>query len=51
VNLVIRGWTRAAELANTQSDFIRALKERLDAEGIGIPFPQREVRLLQGDAK
>lgn len=48
VNLVLRGWTRSADIADTQSDFTRALKERFDAEHISLPFPQREIRIVNG---
>ena len=28
-------------------DTMQAIKERLDAEGVTIPFPQRDVHLYQ----
>ncbi len=43
VNLVIRGWVETADFWAVQTDFVRAVKERFDAEGISIPFPQHEV--------
>ena len=43
VNLVIRGWVDAADFWAVQTDFVRAVKERFDADGISIPFPQRVV--------
>lgn len=43
VNLVVRGWATASDFWAVQTDFVRAVKERFDAEGITIPFPQREV--------
>lgn len=48
VDLVIRGWTRIADLWATQTDLRRAIKEAFDAEGISIPFPQRELTVVQG---
>ncbi|KGI76938.1 mechanosensitive ion channel family protein [Oleiagrimonas soli] len=50
VNLVIRGWTVAADFWATQTDFVRAVKERFDAEGISIPFPQRDLNVRKLDA-
>ncbi|NII11925.1 mechanosensitive ion channel domain-containing protein [Oleiagrimonas sp. C23AA] len=43
VNLTVRAWTRVPDLWETQTAFLRAVKERFDAEGINIPFPQREM--------
>ncbi|MBS0433074.1 MAG: mechanosensitive ion channel [Proteobacteria bacterium] len=47
VDLVIRAWTATGDLWETQTAFTRALKERFDAEGISIPFPQHEVTVRQ----
>jgi small conductance mechanosensitive channel len=46
VNLVIRAWTRTADLWETQTTLLRQIKERFDAAGISIPFPQSEIRLI-----
>jgi len=43
VNLAIRPWTKSADTWAVQTALLRAIKERFDAEGISIPFPQREV--------
>lgn len=43
VNLLIRGWVASSDFWAVQTDLVRAVKERFDAEGISIPFPQREV--------
>lgn len=48
VDLVIRGWTRTDDLWATQTDFLRAIKEAFDGAGISIPFPQRELTVIQG---
>lgn len=48
VDLVIRGWTRIDDLWATQTDFLRAIKEAFDGAGISIPFPQRELTVIQG---
>ncbi len=43
VNLLIRGWVASSDFWAVQTDVVRAVKERFDADGISIPFPQREV--------
>lgn len=48
VNLVLRGYARYGDVWAVQTDFLRALKERFDAEGISLPFPQRELTVIQG---
>ncbi|WP_266158208.1 mechanosensitive ion channel family protein [Dyella silvatica] len=46
VNLVLRAYVRSGDVWVVQADLLRAVKERFDADGISIPFPQREVRLV-----
>jgi small conductance mechanosensitive channel len=31
-------------------DFTKSVKEKFDAEGVSIPFPQRDVHLFQESA-
>lgn len=50
VILLARCHTKAADFWDTKLDLTRAIKERLDSEGISIPFPQRDVRVIQVDA-
>lgn len=49
VDLVVRAWVRTSDLWATQTDLLRAIKERFDAAGISIPFPQRELTVIQGN--
>ena len=49
VNLVVRPWVITADYWPVRFDLIEAIKTRLDAEGITIPFPQRDVHLHGGD--
>jgi len=51
VVLVMRAYTRSGDSWATQTDFLRAVKERFDAAGISIPFPQREITVIQGAAQ
>lgn len=47
VNLVVRGWAKTSDFWATQTDFVRIVKESLDAAGVSIPFPQRELLVRQ----
>ncbi len=47
VNLNLRCWCNAADYWGLLFDQTKAAKQRLDAEGITIPFPQRDVHLFQ----
>jgi len=47
VNLLARYWTAPGDFLQAQLDLTRAVKERFDAEGISIPFPQRDLHLIQ----
>ncbi|AIF46753.1 mechanosensitive ion channel family protein [Dyella japonica] len=48
VVLVMRAFTRSGDSWATQTDVLRAVKERFDAEGVSIPVPQREVAVVRG---
>ena len=52
VNFICRPWARPADYWDVYWDVTREVKKRFDAEGIGIPFPQRDVHLYveQGEA-
>ncbi len=49
VNLGLRCWTDAGDYWSLRFDLTKAAKQRLDAEGITIPFPQRDVHLYQAE--
>lgn len=49
VILLVRYTTAAPDFFGTKLDITRAIKEKLDAEGISFPFPQQDVHLIQGD--
>ncbi len=50
VNFVVRPWVKTENYWNVYWDVTRTVKERFDAEGVSIPFPQRDVHLHQADA-
>ena len=47
VNLAVRPWVNAADYWGVYFDLHEAIKVRFDQEGIGIPYPQRDVHLHQ----
>jgi small conductance mechanosensitive channel len=47
VNFVVRPWVETAHYWEVYWDVTRSVKERFDAEGVSIPFPQRDVHLHQ----
>ena len=47
VNFVVRPWTKTSDYWGVYWDLTRSVKERFDAEGVSIPFPQRDVHLHQ----
>jgi small conductance mechanosensitive channel len=47
VNFVVRPFARVEDYWGVYFDTTEAVKDRFDAEGISIPFPQRDVHLFQ----
>jgi small-conductance mechanosensitive channel len=39
VNFIVRPWSKTSDYWDVYWDITRAIKERFDAEGVGIPFP------------
>ena len=50
VNFVVRVWTKSGDYWAVKCDMTETIKNRFDAEGIGIPFPQREIHIVSGSA-
>jgi len=50
VDFVVRPWANTEDYWTVYWDITRAVKKRFDAEGISIPFPQRDVHLIQEPA-
>jgi small conductance mechanosensitive channel len=45
VNIVARPWAAAADYWGLKFDVTETVKKRFDAEGVSIPFPQRDVHV------
>jgi small conductance mechanosensitive channel len=47
VDFVVRPWVKSADYWALKFDFTKAVKEKFDAEGVSIPFPQRDIHVFQ----
>ena len=47
VNFVVRPWVETDNYWDVYWDITRAVKDRFDAEGVSIPFPQRDIHVHQ----
>ncbi|GAB5405869.1 MAG: hypothetical protein Aurels2KO_41000 [Aureliella sp.] len=45
VNFICRPWAKTEDYWTVYWDLLRTVKERFDAEGISIPYPQRDVHV------
>jgi small conductance mechanosensitive channel len=49
VNLAVRPWIKAMDYAPASHEVTERIKKALDAAGISIPFPQRDVHMYAHD--
>ncbi len=47
VNIAVRPWVKSADYWNVYFDTMEKMKKGFDAEGINIPYPQRDVHLYK----
>jgi small conductance mechanosensitive channel len=47
VNFIVRPWVKTEDYWDVYWDVTREVKMRFDREGIGIPFPQRDVHIYE----
>ena len=47
VNFIVRPWTKTEDYWTVYWDLTKGVKAAFDAEGVSIPFPQRDVHLFQ----
>ncbi len=45
VNLIVRPWAKTSDYWSVYWDLTRQVKEAFDADGISIPFPQRDLHI------
>ncbi|MBX2848675.1 MAG: mechanosensitive ion channel [Acidiferrobacterales bacterium] len=46
VNFIVRPWVNSDDYWGVHNDLLEKIKTRFDAEGISIPYPQREVHTI-----
>ncbi len=49
VNFHVRPWAKKEDYWNVFFDFQKNIKQRLDSEGVTIPFPQRDVHMFKAE--
>ncbi len=47
VNFVVRIWCASGDYWPLRFDLLKAVKERLDQEGLSIPYPQHDIHLIK----
>jgi len=47
VNFIVRPWVRTSDYWDTYWDITKAVKLRFDEEGLSIPYPQRDVHIIE----
>ncbi len=47
VNFIVRPWVKTSDYWETYWALTKAIKLRFDSEGISIPFPQRDIHVIE----
>jgi small conductance mechanosensitive channel len=50
INIAVKPWVKVDDYVLAQGEIVQAIAEQLRAANISLPFPQREVRLLNNPA-
>jgi len=50
INIAVKPWVKVDDFVFAQTEIVQAIAEQLRAANISLPFPQREVRLLNTPA-
>lgn len=49
INIAVKPWVNVTDFGPTQAEVYQAIVEKFRARNIEIPFPHREIRLLDGE--
>lgn len=50
VDIAVRPWVKTGDYWGVRADLLQTIKETFDAEGISIPYPQRDLHMIQSAA-
>ncbi len=50
VNILVRCWCESKDFFVLKTDLLREFKEKLEAAGCSIPYPQQDVHVHREDA-
>ena len=50
VNLVVRPWVKSEDYWGVYFDLTETIKTTFDKEGVSIPYPQRDLHIIDGDS-
>jgi len=51
INFIVRPWVKSSDVLSVKYSILEQIKKRFDAEGISIPYPQRDVHIYNHDTK
>ena len=51
INFIVRPWVKSYDVLGVKYSILEQIKKRFDAEGISIPYPQRDVHIYNHDIK
>jgi len=47
VDIAVRPWVKSDDYWAARADLLQTIKETFDSEGISIPYPQRDIHMIQ----
>jgi small conductance mechanosensitive channel len=51
INFIVRPWVKSSDVLSVKYSILEQIKKRFDAEGLSIPYPQRDVHIYNHDTK